>query len=65
MVFKIVKLRMQDTYRVFDSLTGKVYSEHPTKEEAKLEIHNLENKVEETPTPKKSKGRPKKYATPE
>ena len=68
MVYKIVKLRMQDTYRVFDSLSGKVYSEHPTKEEAKLEIHNLENKVESptptpTPTPIKSKGRPKKYFT--
>ena len=63
MVYKIVKLRGQDTYRIFCSLTGKVYSEHPTKEGAKLEIHNLENKVDDTPTPKKSKERPKKYAT--
>ena len=68
MVYKIIKLRGQDTYRIFCSLTGKIYSEHPTKEEAKVEIHNLENQVETptptpTPTPKKSKGRPKKYAT--
>ena len=52
MVYRCIKLRGKDTYRVFDTLTGKIYSEHPTKEEAKLEIHNLENKVEETPTPK-------------
>ena len=64
MVFKVVKLRGQDTYRVFDSLDGKIYSEHPTKEEAKQEIHNLENKKAEEPV-KKTKGRPKKYGSPE
>ena len=66
MPYSYRKIRNQDSYKVFNTVTGKIHSNHTTLDKAKAQVRLLESLAKNEPnitiemTEKKKRGRPRK-----